>query len=188
MVHFVPDHASLEARGLHHALLALLVERAHAQVDRALHVHRDARDREAALLAGLAVAALPLHLGVGERDQGRVGADAVDEQPLRDAELRRREPHAEGVVHDPGHPAYLPAERIVEAIDRGGARLQHGVAKAADEGHRGGAPGLHLGVERRRLAGLVLLHLGLDLAERRAAVGLRVLQGAVPLLGHRGRV
>ena len=36
-------------------------------------------------------------------------------------ELRRGEADAEGVVHEPGHPAHLPAQRLVEAVDGGGA-------------------------------------------------------------------
>ena len=53
VVHLVLDHPGLEARCLDQARLALLVERAHAHVHRALHVDDDPGDREAALVERL---------------------------------------------------------------------------------------------------------------------------------------
>src|SRR3954451_20183166 len=82
VVHLVLDHAGLEAGRLHEAGLALLVPRTHAHVHRALHVDRDAGDRQAALVEDLPVGAVPLELRVREGDDRRLGTDAVDEQPL----------------------------------------------------------------------------------------------------------
>src|ERR687893_2079040 len=62
VVHLVLDHARLEARGLDQALLALLVEGAHAHEHGAVHVDGHAGDREAALLAQLGLGARPLEL------------------------------------------------------------------------------------------------------------------------------
>src|SRR4051812_10297587 len=131
----------------------------------------DAGDREAALLEDFAVVARPLDLGIDERDHGRVGADAVDEQSLREPELGRSQADSEGVVHDPRHPLDLAAEGVIEAIHRGGAGLQDRVAEPPDERHGGGAPSLDFRVELR-----ALLPLGLDRIE------------LVLLLCHRDRV
>ena len=92
--------------------------RAHEHADRPLDVDVDHRQAEAALLADLLVAAGPLDLGVDERDDRAVGLDAVDEQPVRDADLRRREADAERVVHEHPHAPHLVAQRAVEALDR----------------------------------------------------------------------
>ena len=171
MVHLVLDHARLEAGCLDEAGFSLLVDRSYAHVDGALDVDRDAGYREAALVEHLLVLAGPLDLRVRERDHRRVGAHAIDEEALRDAELGRGEAHAVGVAHDARHPAHLPAERVVEAVDRRRARLQDRVAQAADEGHRRDAPRLGLWIECRR----VLLRLLRDHL-RRTLLGL----GAVP--------
>ena len=62
--------------------------RADAHVDRALDVDADAGiDRQPSSTISSSPAR-PLELGVDQRDQRRVLADAVDEQPLRDADLR----------------------------------------------------------------------------------------------------
>ena len=45
------------------------------------------------------------------------------------------------------HALDLGAQRVVEAIHRRGARLEHRVAEAADERHRGSPPGCYLRVE-----------------------------------------
>src|SRR5919109_4554197 len=50
VIHLVLDHAGLEAGGLDEAALPLLVERSHADVNRALDINGDAGDREAALV------------------------------------------------------------------------------------------------------------------------------------------
>src|SRR5215211_5604987 len=171
VVDLVLDHAGLEPRGLHEPGLAVLVERAHAHVHRALHVDGDPGYREAALVEHVLIVADPFDLRVRERVHGRVRADPVDEQPLRDPELRRREPHSEGVAHDSGHAAHLLAEGVVEAVHRRGARLQHGVAQAADERHGRHAPRLGLGIERRDVLRRALELL--DLSD-------------LPLLRHRG--
>src|SRR5215211_3581887 len=151
VVHLVLDDPRLQPRGLHEPLVALLVPRAHPHVHRALHVHLDAGDRQAALLEGLAVLARPVDLGIRQDDHRGVGADAVDEQSLRDPQLGRGQADAEGVVHDPGHPLDLALERIVEAVHGCGARLQDGVAEPPDERHRRHPTGLDLGVELRAL-------------------------------------
>ncbi len=85
---------------------------------------------------------------------------------MKHAELRGREPDAEGVVHQLPHPLGLLLQRRVEALDRHGDRPQHGVAELAHQAQRGVAPGSRLGIElfdRGRIA------LGLDLD----VVGLR---------------
>jgi hypothetical protein len=132
-------------------------------MDRPLDVDHDPGDREATLVAALAVVARPLDLRVGERDQRGVRPDPVDEQPLRYPQLRSREPHAERVVHDARHAGDLLTQRVVEAVDRCGAGLQDRITEAADEGHGGEPPGLELGIELGR-ALLVLLNLYLEIA------------------------
>ena len=169
------DHPRLEAGGLDRTLVALLVVGAHAHVDRAVDVELDARDGEAALLQLLALVALPIDLRVDERDHRRVLPDPVHQHALGDAELRCREPHPEGVGHDPGHPRDLVAQRLVEAVDGRRAALQHRVAVAADERHRRHSPGLELRIEAR-----LLVRLGV---ERTTQIGLEL----VPLgcfVGH----
>src|SRR3954451_2081906 len=117
----------------------------------AVDVDRDAGDRQAALLEPLLLVALPLELRVGEHDERSVGPDAVDEQPLRHPELRRREADAEGVPHDPRHAPHLAAQGVVEAVDDSGLALQDRVAQAADERHSGRPARLELGIELRLL-------------------------------------
>ncbi len=151
------DHARLEAGGLHHAVLALLVAGADANVHRAVDVHDHAGDREAALLEGLLVVGGPLDLGVHER-AGGVGAHPVHQQPLGHAQLRRGEAEPDRVVHQPGHAGDLALERVVEAVHLGGAALEDRVAEAADERHGGNPAGLDLGIERRR--SILFLELG----------------------------
>src|SRR5215210_7381162 len=73
VVHLVLDHARLEAGCLDQALLALLVERAHADVDWAVDIDGHAGDRQAALLAELLVAARPFEQRVRQYRQRRVG-------------------------------------------------------------------------------------------------------------------
>jgi hypothetical protein len=153
----------------------VLVLGVYADVYRALHVHGHSGNREAPLLAGLDVVAGPLDLRIGERDQRRVRSDAIDEQALRDPELGRREADADGVLHDRGHPADLGAQRIVEAIDRGCARLEHRVPELAYQGHRRHAARFDLRIERGNLVVLWGRHLG-------------VLGFWITLLAHRRRV
>ncbi len=74
-------------------------------------------------------------------------AHAVHQQPLGQAYLRGSKPDTKGVVHDRAHARHLGAERVVEAVDRSGPALQHGIAVAADEAHRGSTPRGHLRVE-----------------------------------------
>ena len=62
-------------------------------------------------------------------------------------------------MHEPGHARDLALQPVVEAVDLGGAALEHRVAEAADERHRGRAARLDLGIERRR--GLLVLFLRL---------------------------
>src|SRR5437763_7065873 len=154
VVDLVLDHSCLEPGGLHAALGAVLVLRLHADIDRTLDVDGDAGDREAALLEALLVVARPLDLGVDERDERRVLADAVDEQALAQPDLRGREADAERVVHEPAHTPDLRTQRVVEPVHWRGAALQHRIAEAADERHGRGAARLDLGV--------LLLYLGLD--------------------------
>ena len=75
----------------------------------------------------------------------------------------------------------LPAQRVVEAVDRRGARLQDRVAEPADERHRGDPARLCLGIERRSVL----------LDDRLLDERLRDLGGSssvLPFLGHGGRV
>ena len=67
-------------------------------------------------------------------------------------ELRGGQPDAEGVAHEARHALDLAAQRVVEAVDGGGARLQHRIAEAAHERHRRRAAGRHLRVEPRARA------------------------------------
>src|SRR5215208_7267267 len=107
MVHLVLDDTRLEPRRLDEALVSVLVVRADANVYRPLDVHGHTRDRQAPLLERLDVLAPPLELGIDEGDQRRVATNPVDEQALRDSELRRRKADADRVAHDPGHPLHL---------------------------------------------------------------------------------
>jgi hypothetical protein len=91
----------------------------------------------------------------------------------REAQLGSGETDAVGVAHDPGHAAHLPAQRVVEAVHRSGARLQNRIAELADERHGRNAARLRLGIERRSLFELGFLVLQL----RRFG-----------LFGHLGRV
>ena len=156
------DHAGLEAGSLDAARLALFVLGTHTDVDEALDVDHYARDRQAALVAALAVLARPLDLRVRKRDQRRVGADAVDQErpncEMPSCGAASPTPSASFMI--PRHPAHLPAQGVVEAIDGRGAGLQDGVAETVDEGHGGDPPGLELGVE---LGGLLLVALYLHL-------------------------
>jgi hypothetical protein len=113
-------------------------------------------------------------------------ANAVDEQPLRDPELGRRQAHAERVLHDRGHARHLAAQPLVEAVDVGGAALQDRVAVATDERHRRRAARLHLRVERRGL--LELAGLRLDLGGRLRVIGSLVAHRRASLgVGRSGR-
>ena len=115
-------------------------------MDPAVNIDLHARDREAALLPGFLVVAAPLDLGIGERDDRGIVPDAIDEQTLRYAQLRRREADPEGVAHDRRHPLDLDPERVVEAIDRSSSALQRRIAPPPDERHGRGAPGFDLGI------------------------------------------
>jgi hypothetical protein len=165
VIHLVLDHPRLETRGLNEAPLAMLVLGANTHVHRALDVNGHARYREAALLALLELLARPLELGVGERDQRSVGSDSVDEQALRDAQLGGGQADADRVLHDPCHPADLPAQRVVEAVHGGGARLEHGIAELANEGHGRDPPRLALRIQRRSLVALGRRYLGVLVLE-----------------------
>src|SRR5262249_60785080 len=101
---------------------------------------------EAALFAFLTLVARPFDLGVDEGDQRGVLADAVHEQPLRQADLRGRQPDAEGVVHQAAHARDLRAESVIETVDRRRPALQNRVTEAADERHGRGAARLDLRV------------------------------------------
>ena len=56
---------------------------------------------------------------------------------MHDAELRRGEADADGVVHDLAHPPDLVAQALVEGLDRPRVRAQHRVAVLADLGQGG---------------------------------------------------
>ena len=117
-------------------------------MDRPLDVDVDVLERQAALFADLLVVlAGPLELGIDEGDQRRLVADAVDEQPLRRADLRRGEADSERVVHQRAHVVDLRAERLVEGRDLGRPALQDRVAELADEAEGVRTARRHLGVE-----------------------------------------
>src|SRR4051794_35574902 len=97
VVELVLDHAGLETRRLDNAVAAVLVLGADPDVDRPLHVDEDAGDRQAALLGLLGVPARPLDLWVHQCDYRPIRADAVNEQLLGDADLRRSQANAERV-------------------------------------------------------------------------------------------
>ena len=108
---------------------------------------------------------MPLDHGVDERAERRVGVDAVDEQPVHDAELRGGEPDPERVVHQPAHALDLVGELIVEAR-RPAARAVRstGIAEHADVPERRVAAragsGSSRSGRRRRLALASLLAIG----------------------------
>ena len=110
--------------------LAVLVLGAHAHVDRALHVDVMPGDREAALLERLLVLARPLDLGVHERDhaarRGPRGRPAAAAR-ARAAARRGPTPRASFMIAAPS--GHLVAQRVVEAVDGGGAALQDRVAE-----------------------------------------------------------
>ena len=133
VVHLVLEHARLEPGRLDEQLVAVLVGRLDADVHRALDLDEHAGQRQAALLGGLALLAGPLQDGVDDRGHRRVRVDAVDEQPVHDADLRGGEPDPQRVVHDLAHPADLLGERVVEALDVQRAAAQHRVAVLADQ-------------------------------------------------------
>ena len=78
---------------------------------------------------------------------------------MQNAELGRREPDAERIVHQLAHPLDLRREVVVEALDRQRARAQDRVAELAHVAQRGVASRARLRVE---LGGRVLLALDLD--------------------------
>ena len=138
-------------------LVAALVLRADAHVDRALDLDEHAGQRQAALLERLALLAGPLEHGVDERGDRRVRVDAVDEHAVHDADLGGGEADAERVVHDLAHPADLLGQRLVEALDVQRAAAQDRVAVLADELERRVAAGARLRVEPlAELLGLLL--------------------------------
>ena len=75
-----------------------------------------------------------------------------DEQPPQDADLRRSEPDAVGVVHEDQHPLREPRELLVEGLDLVGAHPQHRIAVLADLRQRDLPPRLAL-----RLLGVLLV-------------------------------
>src|SRR5688572_30056015 len=147
MVDLVLEHPGLEPRGLDQLLLALLVLRAHADMDRPLDLDQHARQRQAALLERLALLAGPLDRRVHDGGDRRVRVDAVDEQPVHHADLGRRQPDPERVVHDLAHAPDLLRQAVVEALDLERPAAQDGVAVLAYELERGVAAGAGLGVD-----------------------------------------
>ena len=81
-------------------LVAVLVVGADEHGDRALDVDVHERQAEAALLEDLLVAAGPFDLRVDERDRRAGGLDAVDEQAVRDPDLRGGKADPERVLHE----------------------------------------------------------------------------------------
>ena len=156
VIDLVLDDPCLEPGRFDGAIVAVLVLRTNTNVNGALDVDEDAGDREAALLGRLGVVTGPLDLGVDERHDRAVGAHAVDEQLLRDADLGGGEADAERVVHERGHAIDLVAERVVEAIDLSGPALQDRVAVAADVSKSRSAPGSNLGIEHLVLVVLII--------------------------------
>jgi len=80
---------------------------------------------------------------------------------VQDAQLRRREPDAERVVHELPHPLDLSCQRVVESLDGQCLGPQHRVAQLAHVPQRRISPGAGLRIElrdRRR----ILLALDLD--------------------------
>ena len=74
----------------------------------------------------------PLDLGVDQRVDGAVGLDAVDEQAVQDADLRRRQ--ADARASRPSAPpmrATSRAQRVVEALTGRAFALQHRIAELA---------------------------------------------------------
>jgi hypothetical protein len=117
VVDLVLDDPRLEPGCLHEQRLAALVPGADADVHRALHVDQHAGQAEAALLHRLGLLARPLHDGVDQRGDRALALHAVHEHAVHDAELRRRQPDPERLVHEPAHAPDLVAQRAVEALD-----------------------------------------------------------------------
>ena len=162
MIDLVLDHARLEPGGLDDDLLAVLVQRAYADVHRPLDVDEHRRQAQAALLGDLLLLAAPLDLGVDQRGDRRLLLHAVDEHAMQHADLGCRQSDAERVVHQLAHPCDLLAKRVVDPLDRPRLRLQHRIAELAHVRERRRPPRRDLGIE----LGLgVLLGLLLELFE-----------------------
>ena len=143
--------------GLDAQRLAVLVERADHDVDRALDVDVDVGEAQAPLLKRLELIADPLDLRVDQRRHRGLLVDPVDEQAVKDAHLVGRQAHADRVDHELAHALDLVAQCVVEALDRARPRAQHRLTELLDVRQSGGTAGRHLGIE----LGLLLRAVGL---------------------------
>src|SRR4051794_15690780 len=156
VVHLVLDHAGLEAARLDEDRVSVLVLGADAHVHGALDVDEHVGQRQASLLGDLLVLPGPLELRVHERDDRRLGLDAVDENAAQAADLGGGEADPERVLHEVAHRRDLAAQVVVEDLDLPRRRLQDRVAPLRDVSERGLAPRLHLGGQLGALAALAL--------------------------------
>jgi hypothetical protein len=147
VVDLVLDHARLESGCLDHDLFALLVQRPDADVDRALDVDEHGRQTEAALLGYLLLVPAPFDLRVDQGHHRGLLLDAVDEQAMEHAELRRGQADAQRIVHQGTHAGDLGAQGIVDLLHRPGPGAQHRIPERAHVGERRRATRGDLGVE-----------------------------------------
>ena len=140
--------------GLDEDLLAAGVLGADPHVDRALDVDVDAGQAQAALLHRLLVAAGPLQDRVDEGVDRPVVLDAVDEDAGQEADLRRRQPDAERVVHERPICASSARRASSKTSTRRACERSTGSPNCAHVRERGVAPRGDLRVEGRRLVRL----------------------------------
>ena len=132
MVDLVLEDPGLEAGGLEADRVAVGVEPGDRDVQRALDVHRDPRQAEAALLGDHEVVRAPLDLGVDQRRRLGIVAGLEDEQATQHAELGGGQADAQPVAHDRDHPLDLGVQLLAEAGDRRCPALQHRIAELDD--------------------------------------------------------
>src|SRR5204863_7690178 len=157
------------------------VERANATVHGALDVTRHRGKAEAPLLGDLLLLPPPLDLRVDQRRHRRLLLDAINEQAMQHAELRRRQADAEGILHQLAHARDLLTQRVVDLLDRTRPRPQDRIAEPADARARRRPPGSDFRIELLsllRLADLAVQLLWIDLIYR-------VFGHAVSLVRHR---
>ena len=72
--------------------------------------------RETALVIALDIVSLDRHRRIDDRNRLFVRSWNEDEDALEDADLRRRQPHTAGVVHQGGHPIHETLQILVERL------------------------------------------------------------------------
>src|SRR6266508_1124312 len=117
-------------------------------------------EREATLVGRLDFFARGDDPRVDKRDHRLLIALPLDENPLENAELGRRETDAARFVHQQGHALDEPCDRLVEIAHFVGLHAQNRVRILANEGKRGSTPCFTLGVE------LLASNLPFDLTHR----------------------